>query len=200
MIDPLLTVVIPTIDRPTLARAVDSVMRQTVPTYWIVERDPNRTGCGPTINRALRRVTTPWLATLGDDDTLHAMFTELLATQDQAADMVIFQMQYEDGSRLPLATDPADLNLGLVGCSYAVKTDVARSIGYIEQPCTPLLAEDWEMIRTIRDQGGDIRIVHRVAYYVRHDPHADESGGEGSESLAHQALTRHASDFPPRVA
>lgn len=164
---PMLTVLIPTLGRDTLERAVDSVKTQTVPCEVIVEYDPTRTGAGPTLNRMLPHVRTPWVATMGDDDELDPRYAELLAAQDQTLDLVIFQMRYQDGRVLPTHTEPAHLAFGGVGCSYAVKTEVARRIGWIREPCHSLLAEDWEMIRTVREMGGNIRIVPQVTYYVR---------------------------------
>lgn len=164
----LLTVLLPTTGRSTLERAVESVRAQTVPCDLIVERDTDGIGAGPMLNRMLPGVTTTWVHTFADDDTLEPTFAELLAAQDQAADLIVFQMRYESGLVLPTVTDPAHLRFGAVGCSYAVKTDVARRVGWIRKPCTPSLAEDWEMIRTVRDNGGVIKIVPQVVYRVRH--------------------------------
>lgn len=165
----LLTVLLPTIGRLTLLRAIDSVHVQTVPCDLIVEHDEDRIGAGPMLNRMLPRVTTPWVHTFADDDTLEPTFAQLLAAQDQAADLIVFQMRYQDGAVLPTVTDPRELRFGVVGCSYAVKTEVARRVGgWIAEPCTPSLAEDWEMIRNVRDAGGDIRVVPEVVYRVGH--------------------------------
>lgn len=119
------------------------------------------------LNRMLTRVITPWVHTLGDDDTLEPNFAELLAAQDQDADLIVFQMLYEHGRVLPDTTDPDRLTFGGVGCSYAVKTETARRIGWIREPCTPTLAEDWEMIRSVREVG-TVRVVPQVVYRVKH--------------------------------
>ena len=163
----LLTVLLPTIGRPTLSRAIDSVLAQTVPCDLIVEHDTERIGAGPMLNRMLPRVDTPWVSTFADDDMLEPHFAALLAEQDQAADLIVFQMRYQGGGVLPTVADPAELTFGAVGCSYAVKAEVARRIGWLAEPCTPTLAEDWQMISAVRDTGGTIRIVPQVAYLVR---------------------------------
>ena len=164
----LLTVLLPTLGRPTLQRAIESVEAQTIPCDLIVEHDTDRIGAGPMLNQMLPKVKTPWVHTLGDDDTLEPHFAALLAAQDQDADLIVFQMRYDGGGVLPTVTDPTQLRFGEVGCSYAVKTDVARRHGWIAEPCTNMLAEDWEMIRSVRDNGGVIRIVPEVVYRVRH--------------------------------
>jgi hypothetical protein len=167
-VTPLLTVLLPTLGRDTLGRAIQSVRCQTVECELAVEVDLRGEGAGPMLNRLLERVTTPWVSTFADDDTLEPHFAEMLAAQDQAADLIVFQMRYAGGCVLPTVTDPAWLRFGEVGCSYAVKTSVARRYGWIAEPCTNNLAEDWEMIRSVRDNGGVIRIVPEVAYRVRH--------------------------------
>lgn len=167
----LLTVLLPTLgERLTLPVAMASVEAQTVPCELLVEYDTDGIGAGPMLNRMLPMVATPWVSTFADDDFLDPRFAEWLEAE-QDADLVIFQMRYEEGLTLPQVTRPEDLRFGHVGCSYAVRTEVARRVGgWIDVPCTPSLAEDWEMIRSVRDSGGVIRIVPRVAYYVRHQP------------------------------
>jgi hypothetical protein len=163
-----LTVIIPTIGRDSLGRAVGSVGAQTVPAVALVEHDPDLTGCGPTLNRALLKVLTPWVATLGDDDSLCPEFAAVVLAEPDA-DLAIVQMRYPDGLVLPMVTDPDELQFGSVGCSYAVRTEVVRDVGgWIDEPCTPSLAEDWELIRAVRDGGGRVRVVPRVLYRVKH--------------------------------
>lgn len=162
----LLSVLIPTIGRPTLSRARRSVLGQTVPCELMLGFDLKRTGCGPTLNRLLRHVQTPWVSTLGDDDALTSDFAELVQEHHESADLLVFQMQYSDGSVLPTVTDPAKWEHGDVGASYAVKTDFARRVGWITEPCVPGYAEDWEMIDAVRAIG-TVLVVPKVAYLVR---------------------------------
>lgn len=163
-----LTVLIPTVGRPSLPHAARSVELQTAPTGLIVESDPDRTGCGPTLNRMLPLVQTPWLSTMGDDDMLGPHYTERFLAQDlDALDMVIFQMRYADGRVLPTVTEPSALMHGNVGATYIVRTDLVREVGgWIKEPSRPFLAEDWEMIAAVRALGARIRIVHEIHYHV----------------------------------
>lgn len=159
-----LTVLLPTLGRPTLTAAVQSVVEQTVPCGLIVKRDLQGIGPGPMLNSMLPQVDTTWVHTLGDDDTLEPRFAEMVAAQDQSADLIVFQMRYIDGRVLPCVTDPSELEFGYVGCSYAVKTEVARRVGWVDHP---LKAEDWEMISAVREGGGVIRMFPEVMYHVR---------------------------------
>lgn len=163
-----LTVIIPTIGRDTLGRAVRSVVGQTKRTLTVIEPDPDRTGCGPTLNRALPRVETEWVATMGDDDVLHQRYAEWVA-EYASADMVILQMRLERGlSILPQVRSPSKLRFGNVGASYALRTSIAREIGWIGRPSVKgEIAEDWSMIEAVRERGRAIVIVPRIAYFVR---------------------------------
>ena len=73
-----LTIVIATIGRPELMRAINSVKAQTVPTQMVVETDIDRRGAGPTRNLALKRVTSPWVGFCDDDDELDEHYHEWL--------------------------------------------------------------------------------------------------------------------------
>lgn len=167
----LLTTIIPTIGRGTLGRAIRSVKDQTEPTDLVVEMDERRTGCGPTLNRGLELVETPWVNTMGDDDVLHPQFTEslrrIVTVHKQDFDMVVFQMEYQWGMVLPREMDASKWYHGDVGCSYAIKTELAREIKWIDEPCQPGLGEDWEMIDEVRARGGIIHVAPVVRYYVR---------------------------------
>ena len=174
---PQVTVVIPTIGRASLWRAIASAMAQTVQCDLVVEHDPYRTGVGPTLNRAIQSVMTPWYIGCADDDVLLPTFAERVLEQDQRLAMIIFQMRYVsqtppptagDGDVLPVVTDVAQLECGNVGSSFAIKTEVARSIGYMDIPCAGSgRAEDWEMIEAVRSQGLPMLIVPEVQVLLR---------------------------------
>lgn len=163
----MLTVIIPTTGRDSLKYAVQSVERQTVETKIVVEYDWAYTGTGPTLNRGLTHVETEWVCALGDDDTIAPWFAERLE-EYQDADMVIFQLQYPDGQKLPFTTNVDALIFGSVGSSYAIKTELVWKLGgWIDEPCDDTLAEDWTIIEMARDSGATIIVVPEVAYYVR---------------------------------
>lgn len=75
------TVVIPSIPPRArlLRRAVYSVLNQTLPAAGIsIALDLRKEGAGPTRQRALDGVTTPWVAFLDDDDEFLPLHLELL--------------------------------------------------------------------------------------------------------------------------
>jgi hypothetical protein len=168
MTRPCFTIVIPTIARWTLQRAIDSARAQTVPCELIVEHDPDRTGCGPTLNRALKRVQTEWFGPVADDDVLLPTFAERTLEHAETADMVVFQMRYPDGRVLPMVTEADELAFGQVGGTFAMRTALAREIGYMNGQSGHFgaLAEDWEMISAVRSRGGRITVVPEVQFLV----------------------------------
>lgn len=161
----MITVLIPTVGRSTLQRAVNSVLAQTVPCDLRVAYDADRLGPGPMLNRMIEGVSSRWTAGLADDDSLEPRFAELVAQQPQDVDMLVFQMRYANGSVLPATTDPAALHYGGVGASYVVKTEMARTVGWINEPYPA--AEDWPMVSAVRDRG-TVLVVPEVVVRVRH--------------------------------
>lgn len=161
----MITVLIPTIGRDTLMRAVDSVLAQTVRCEVHVLHDKERIGPGPMLNRMLPFVHTPWVAGLADDDSFEPHFAKLVTQQPQDVDMLVFQMRYPDGRVLPWTTNPDELTFGGVGASYVTKTEMARKVGWIDRPYPE--PEDWPMICAVREIG-KIVVVPEVVYRIRH--------------------------------
>ena len=172
--NPLITILIPTVGRKSLAPAIDSVNRQTVPCSYIVEWDKDGIGAGPTMNRGLLRVQTPWAGNLDDDDLLDPRYVELFLetlAANPLEDMIIFRMQrIVNGvpKVLPPAhiSHPAELMYGNVGKSFALRTELARRYGYIKAERDKGIIEDWEMIDTVRAVGHTIVLSPHVGYHV----------------------------------
>jgi glycosyltransferase involved in cell wall biosynthesis len=164
-----LTIVIPTIYRDTLGRAIESVQSQTVPTELVIISDLERTGAGPTMNRAVRAVESDFVGFLADDDRLHVSAHEWwLEAGGLEADLFIFTMQYADGRKLPVTTDAAKLGLGNVGGSFILRKGVVERFPFIREEVNRCYHEDWQMIAAVREKGFRIIVSSRVGYYIRH--------------------------------
>ena len=163
-----LTIVVPTIGRPTLQRALDSVLAQTVPVEFIVASDVAREGCGPTMNRAVAAVKTEYVGFVADDDRLSVHYHEWFLEENPGADLFIFTMRYEDGHELPRITNPDGLIHGEVGASFLMRTEVCREFPYVKEVVEQGYNEDWEMISAVRTAGYRIHISQRVAYFIRY--------------------------------
>lgn len=99
------TVLIPTLpERPELlANALNSVNAQTLPAAAvIVEEAQDDDDAAVTRNRALEKVTTPWVAFLDDDDELEPSHLETLVegAKTSGADVVFswFKILKQDGT------------------------------------------------------------------------------------------------------
>lgn len=99
-----ITVVIPSIPvrAEMLARAMESVTRQTLPAdAIIVEIDNGREGAPENRQRGLEKVTTEWVAFLDDDDIMDSthLATLLATAEEHRADYVWsrFRIGYPDG-------------------------------------------------------------------------------------------------------
>ena len=164
-----LTVVIPTIMRRTLPRTISSVLDQTILFDDVVIERSTSEFCGVTQNAGVARVTTEWVGFCHDDDTLHPMYHEWFDDECKPdTDLFVFVMEFGSngplgpGLRLPSKKDPATWQLGDVGISFVMRTQLCRQIRF-----TNRVAEDWMMIEAVRDRGCKIQVSQRVAYFVR---------------------------------
>jgi hypothetical protein len=166
-----LTVAIPTIGRPTLLYAIQSVLAQTVPTDLVVVHDhePLTDGPGPKLNQAVAASRTRWMAFLGDDDRLDVHYCEWLLemTAQRDADVVVFTSRYPDGGTLPTTTELRQLDAcGGAGYALAWRTDLARDHPFVAE--TPGCHWDKVALDAWRDLGARVTISSRIAYYIRH--------------------------------
>lgn len=155
-----LTIVIPTIKRDTLQRALNSVRSQTVFTENIVMIDNHRYGASKTRNKAIRHVRTEWVGFLDDDDYLEPRYHEWLRELSDA-DMVIFQMRRHDGLELPGHTDIERLAYNWVGISFALRTSIAKQYHFKN-----MVAEDFDLIQRVKKAGYRLVVSPQVAYFV----------------------------------
>lgn len=160
----MLTIIIPTLMRPSLNRAIKSVEDQTIRTNYIVIGDVDRIGPGLTRNVAINSVRTNWVGFLDDDDYLDEHYHEWLQKEKDGYDMVIFRMQNSPlkEEAVPKSTEPDDLKFNEVGISFAMRTDVAKLFPFSE--IVP--GEDFELIMRVKQAGYRLKISDKVAYYI----------------------------------
>jgi hypothetical protein len=165
-----LTIVVPTLARPTLSRTLASLWIQTVPVEFIVASDVRKMGCGPTMNRATQAVTTEYVGFVGDDDRLDECYHEWFLDENRDSDLFIFRMRYEDGGQeLPTTSDPELLHLGGAGGTFILRTSVVTDRhNFVTERPHEHYHEDWEMIQWCINNGLKVQISGHVAYYVRH--------------------------------
>jgi glycosyltransferase involved in cell wall biosynthesis len=176
----LITFVIATVGRPTLARAVASLLDQQDPEWraivvgdGVLPRVPvdrrirvlaiEKLGHPSHVrNRGVERVRTRWTGFLDDDDRLSPDYVAQLRRHCASVDVVIFRMRHPE-----LGILPRDDNVrhGNVGISFAVRTSLLRK--------TPFRAdftssnEDYELLNDLEQQGARIRFSPACCYLVR---------------------------------
>lgn len=182
------TFIVPSLGRPTLNRALDSIRKQTdqdwkaivcfdrveptiIPDDKIkVERfyddNPPKFRPGIVRNYAIKSVTTPWVAFLDDDDTITTNYVAELKVaastrfNHKSPDMVIFKMQYDSGKILPRGSR---LHFGGVGISFACRRELFNQFQFLA-----IYGEDWGLIYDCMRAGKTVRIVDRVTYHVKY--------------------------------
>jgi glycosyltransferase involved in cell wall biosynthesis len=156
----MLTIIIPSIGRETLQRAVESVEQQTIPTEYIVGIDQQQEGASVMRNKMVSVCDTGWVGFCDDDDWLDPHYHEWL-NEMKDADMVLFQMKRPDGMILPDHTDSDRLVYNWVGISFAMRTSVA-----LKYPFKTMIGEDYDLIQRVRRAGLRLVVSPQVAYFV----------------------------------
>jgi len=178
----LVTVVIPSIPPRVrlLRRAVYSVLNQTYPVAGIsIAVDNDREGAGPTRQRALDGVITPWVAFLDDDDEFLPLHLELLLDHAKQTDADYayswFKVVRSDG--VIMEDDPVfppghylnpwdDANPRQTTVTTLVKTELAKQVRFVPPPGEDTIdgqrwGEDWQF--TLGCLAAGAKISHLVA-------------------------------------
>ena len=75
---PKISIIIPTVDRPELQRAIDSVNAQTFKDFeLLVEHDTERVGKSIMVNNAVKKAKGEYILVVDDDNTIQPKFLEL---------------------------------------------------------------------------------------------------------------------------
>jgi glycosyltransferase involved in cell wall biosynthesis len=174
---------LPERERELYWQACQSVLGQTrKPDQFIVEWDPEHTGCAATQNRALARVRTEWVALLGDDDYFlpeHLAILEAHVTDELDViwpDFVSIGQNYS----FCMAFDGESLMKGnyIPGGGSLIRTAAARAVGGW---CKPGDAdwdkfEDWVMWKRLYSAGHHFLHVCEKTWAYRFHP--AQTGGQ----------------------
>ncbi len=179
----LVTVVIPSLARPTLKQTIDS-LRSCESARWdaIVVYDgvPDtkianvntisiakigfKNCAGAIRNFAMGLVRTPWICFLDDDDTYTLDYFYRLQQEIRShpkADVIVFRMINHDGKILP--SRPTLSGIGGVGISFAMKTTLYSKSGMKFKP-SPI--EDFLLLEEISAKGFRIHVSDYITYIV----------------------------------
>lgn len=155
------TFIIPSIDRPTLPRAILSAERQADVLHKI---DTERIGEGTIRNQLIEQATTEWVSFLDDDDTVTSDYVERLEAEIKAnpdADLIYFRAYWADcGAILPAWPMTGGLGTGVF---FSVKRDVALKYPFKSEP-----SEDQHFVGRLEEAGKKIVFSKYLTYRVRH--------------------------------
>lgn len=179
--DGLVTFVVPTVGRESLAGALESLRAQSDGDWccWVVldslPEPPDlpdsvvddkriqyiaaqRGSAGLARNVALPYVKTKWTAFLDDDDFLGVDYVKWLRHYGKSKDVVVFRMYHPElGVLPPVGMTPEELRWGQVGISFAVRT------AFFEDDGTRFIAEkDPDNPQPGRAMNEDIKLIEEL--------------------------------------
>lgn len=191
----LITFVMPTVNRETLMRSVDSVVNQTDPdwqlivgfdgfselpsinytidprvSYWpIADKLGNsKNGAGTVRNFLMSKVTTGWVGFIDDDDTIKASYVEWLKQEiaSYRPDCVIFRMTWSDEHNNQVLPPPGYYDFFHCG----VGISFAVRLDFVERYnawFSQHSSEDFDFLDNLRNLGAKIIVSDHIAYNVR---------------------------------
>lgn len=158
----LTTFIIPSIDRPSLIRAVESARKTDADVLYQV--DYEKCGRSWVRNNLIQQATTPWVSFLDDDDTVYCDYVERLQQEindHPEADVVHFR-QYFMPSGLLFPMWPG-VEWGNVGICFSVKRELALQHPFVEQPY-----EDFRFVENLYKKGFIVYFSKYITYKANH--------------------------------
>jgi hypothetical protein len=195
---PLVTFIVPTINRATLSRTLASIQQQTMP-YWkaiiifdgceaneiindariqyvsiakIGGKHKKRNTAGYVRNHGMKMVDTPWIGFVDDDDVITPKYVERLMEETEmtpSADVIVFRMIDKDQIIPP--AECSEIKQSLIGISFAIKTDLVKEGFLFVQSST----EDYTFIKKIQAANKKIILSPYICYLVRDTKCEEES-------------------------
>lgn len=149
-----------------LTELLESVAKQSrQPDEQLVCIDYGHRGTAQTLNRALRGVTSAWVAVAQDDDILYPNHLQVLLDNCEGADVVYPRCDAD----WPVVNLDADFNARLLRyCNYIpatalIRTSVLREVGGWPDDAW----EDHELWKRLLDLGAVFRKVDEVTWHYR---------------------------------
>jgi len=180
-----ITFIIPSLNRPTLERSVNSLIKQKNPNWECVIiydgvdgptfKDDRiriikigKTGnivnnigqSGLVRNHGIKNVNTEWIGFLDDDDTLHPNYVNDLFKKYSNYDLVIMRMKDKLGNVFPRLSN-TNIKFGNVGISICYKNKFGEIL-FDENKN----GEDFDFVKKLTDLTENFIITPSVYYFV----------------------------------
>jgi glycosyltransferase involved in cell wall biosynthesis len=187
MITPIITFVIPSINRSTLQNSINSLLNQTNPNWKCIvvydgvvgssfEDDRistitiDKTGVntnklgesGLVRNEGIKLCNTEWIGFLDDDDTIHQDYVKTLNEKYSNYDFVVWRMKNTDGLIIPRLNKNL-LVLNNVGISFCYKSKFKDMLFD-----SNIAGEDFYFVDKLQKITTNFIITPEVYYNIRH--------------------------------
>lgn len=169
----LTTFIIPSIDRPELQRAIDSVRKQAP---YLVEIDKQRIGASAIRNSLIKLADTEWVSMLDDDDTVTEDYVARLKEESEKhpeADVIIFREYFiqelmtsnrgDDKYPDHFIWQAPVVHWGQFGIAFSVKREAALKHPFLDEE-----NEDFHFIERLDKAGYNIHFSKYMVYRARH--------------------------------
>ena len=168
--------IIPTLNRPSLQRTIDSIKQENIDHNILIYDSEN--SAGGNRNKSLKKVkNSDWIVFVDDDDYLvkgHSL--EL----DNNFDIVILTMDQEGKIKPDVNLSGKDFGYkttsclfkGNVGINYAIKTSFYLKYNYKFDD--QKIAEDWRFLKMFIEKTSKIKITDKVFYHAPTSKHTKE--------------------------
>lgn len=180
-----ITFIIPSVNRPSLKKSVQSLLDQTNPNWeciiiydgvdgeeFLDERiktikiekignSINNGGqAGLVRNVGIKMVKTDWIGFLDDDDTISPYYVQTLFEKYTDFDVVVWRMKYKNGEIIP-KQNSVEILKDEIGISFCYKNKF-ENIFFIENSST----EDFNFLYELYQISNNVVITPEIFYYV----------------------------------
>ena len=183
--DTKITFIIPSINRPSLPRTINSLILQKNPNWKAIiifdgiksninitdnrfsiiniDKIGKRNNAGEVRNIAIKEVETEWCGFVDDDDILLDNYVELFyeyITNESYLDVILFRMKIFNN--IVPKNNKNNLIVNNVGISFCTKTNILKEYKFIASD-----TEDFNLINRLNKDKKKIMISDKIAYLVR---------------------------------
>jgi glycosyltransferase involved in cell wall biosynthesis len=182
-----ITFIIPSLSRPSLPKTIESLLKQTNPSWKCIIiydgvngsdfEDPRietmsipKTGIdtkklgqsGLVRNYGIKKCNTEWIGFLDDDDTIHPDYVKTLFEKYTSYDFVVWRMRNNNGLVIP-RWEKNELVINNVGISFCYKNKFGDLLFD-----SNINGEDFYFVDKLQKRTSNFTITQEVFYFIRH--------------------------------